>query len=129
MTEPAVDDLERRLEKAGRRLVKALSRGDERQLAEAKGLYARLKGELAAETHRVAREAARAAGAQQAASVPVSGRRGLVQWSRGRFGLSPGAYERDRLPPEPEKPQVPYGGHLSPWRRSGSPASEQIYRP
>ncbi len=129
MSERGSQELEAELKVFRRGMAKALRAGNDAQLQELAATYARLKDAHAAAVVEERMARVRAARAAQGAQRPVPVRRGLVAWSRGRFGRSPGAYERDRLPPEPEKPQIPYGGHLSPWRRSGSPSSEVIWKP
>lgn len=112
-------DVEGELKMLRKAMRKALKGGD-------MAAYGRLKGEHVTLVHQEQRRAQRAARDARRVLEPVPVER--ERW-RLPFTRSPGAYERDRLPPPPEKPQVPNGGHLSPWRRSGSPASEQIWRP
>jgi hypothetical protein len=113
---PEVEAELKALRKAMRR---ALKRGD-------MAAYGRAKGEHVTRVHEAQRRAQRAAREALRAPVPapvVSGR-----W-RLPFRRSPLAYERDRQPPAPVAPQPPATGHLSPWRRGGSAAGEQIWRP
>lgn len=118
-----LEELEKQLEKTRGRLVRALRRKDEGRLAELAPLYGRLKGEFVSETHRVAREAARA----RRAVVEAQERPAREVWKLP-FRRSSGAVERDRLPAAPAGPQVPVGG-LRPWRGGYHPAAEVIWRP
>jgi hypothetical protein len=121
---------EQQLAALRRKMGRALRRKDGARVRALAVEYEALKGEhvrLALEEHKARVRAARA---QREAQQQGPARRGRVPWSRGRHGRSPAAVERDRwAKPEPEAPQLPRGGHLSPWRRGGSAAGEQIWRP
>lgn len=125
MSEAGPQEREEQLAVLRRRMGRALRRGDDARLRALAVVYEAAKAahaESSLEEHKAAVRAARA----QQEQVPE--RRGRVPWSRARFGRSPGAVERDRQPRLPEPLQPPASGHLSPWRRSGHPGSEVIWR-
>jgi hypothetical protein len=109
-------EVEAELRSLRKRMRRALKAGD-------MALYASLKAEHVTRVHVEQRRVQRAARALREALEPARPERWKLP-----FRWSPGAVERDRRPPEPEKPMVPAGGHLSPWRRSGHPGSEVIWR-
>lgn len=112
-------DVEAELKSMRKSMRRALKAGD-------MAAYGRVKAEHVTRVHQEQQRARRAARDARRVLEPVPVER--ERW-RLPFTRSPGAYERDRLPPPPPKPQVPYGGHLSPWRRGGSPVSEVLWRP
>lgn len=123
-SEPGPEQREERLAVLWKRVQRAARRGNQVRFRALSAEYEALKAEHVTASHveqirerRAARDAARA----QEPAAPE-------RW-RLPFRKSPGAIERDRQPPEPEQPMVPPGGHLRPWRRSGSPMSERIWRP
>jgi hypothetical protein len=119
--------LEKELETFRKGMAKALRQGNDGQLQELAATYGRLKAQHASAVQRERVEAARAVRARQEAQEEPS-RPGRVPWSRWRHGRSPGAYERDRQPAPVEAPQIPAGGHLSPWRRRGATGSTVVWR-
>jgi hypothetical protein len=114
-------EVEAELKALRKAMRKALRAGD-------MAAYGRAKGEHVTRVHEAQRRAQRAAREALRAPVPEPVRSESGRW-RLPFRRSPLAYERDRQPPAPVAPQLPRGGHLSPWRRGGSPASEVIWRP
>lgn len=124
VSEPGPEEREQQLAVLRRRVRRAARRGDEARFRALSAEYEALKEAHVQANLEEYKARIRAARAQREAQQPVrSGR-----W-RLPFRKSPGALERDRLPPPPVAPQLPPGGHLSPWRRRGSPLSQQVWRP
>lgn len=118
MSEPGPQEREEQLAVLRRRMGRALRRGDDARLRALAVVYEAAKRghmEQAEDEHKARVRASRA---QQQPVVPES-------W-RLPFRKSPGALKRDRQ--RAGVPQLPPGGHLSPWRRSGSAMSETIWR-
>lgn len=106
-----------------KQMSRALRRGEQGEFDRLRASYDRLKDEHVMASHREMKSAMRA---QRAQVAPVASRR----WRLPRgFGTSPLARERAMQPFVPEALQVPARGHLSPWRRGGSPMAERVWRP
>ena len=120
----ASDGVDEQLATLRKQIGKALRRGDQVELGKLRDLYARLKREGMEQAERDHMARVRASRVARQAPQPASSGRWRLP---AGFGRSPLAVERDRRPPEPEPEQIPHGGHVSPWRRGGSPASEVIW--
>jgi hypothetical protein len=115
-----------RLERMRKAMAKLSREGREREFAAVAEAYAVLKREQMEAAEREHMERARARRAVRKAVRPVEE---PERWRRPRgFGTSPLAAQRAREGRPVVAPQVPAGGHLSPWR-GGSPMEERIWRP
>lgn len=123
------DETEKRLAKMRRALAKLRREGREREFGAVASAYAALKAEQMARAEEEGRAAARARAEARRARV-VRGRpvpSGV--WRLPRGFASPLAAQRARGIGVPrEEPSHP-GYGLRPWRRSGGPMSEVIWRP
>lgn len=123
------DETDARLAKMRRALAKLRREGREREFGVVASAYGALKAEQMARAEEEGRAAARARAEARRAQV-VRGRpvpSGV--WRLPRGFSSPLAAERARSGWRPrEEPSHP-GYGLNPWRRSGGPMSERIWRP
>lgn len=126
MTEQtAAEAREAELAKVFRRMGRAARRGDMARFEELKAQHDRLKAAHVARSHEEQREEARA---RRVAVRAAEAQEEPVRWRLPVGFSSPLAEQRARQARPAPVPQVPTGGHLSPWR-GGSLASERIWRP
>lgn len=126
-SEPAAVEREEQLAVLRKRMAKAMRRGEAGRYGELRAEHDRLKQahmDASLEEHKAVVRARRAAERAQVAQEASRG------WRLPRgFGVSPLAAQRAREGRPVEAAQVPAGGHLSPWRRSGGPMTERIWWP
>ncbi|WP_159053356.1 hypothetical protein [Streptomyces regalis] len=124
----AGDEVDVRLGKLRKAMVRMRRAGRQAEFAALADAYATLKREQMEAAEREHIERARARRAVREAVRPVE-RPGRWRLPRG-FGVSPLAAERAREGRSEGGPQVPYGGHLSPWMTGRwSPMQTRIWRP
>jgi hypothetical protein len=124
---PGPEEREEQLNALWKRMGKAVRRGDTARYEKLRAEHDRLKAEHIALSHAEMKAAMRARRAAERAQR-VQERPERWRLPAG-FGTSPLAQQRAREG-RPEVPVIPVGRRaLSPWRRSWSPMSEQIWRP
>jgi hypothetical protein len=119
---PGPAEREVELEKLWKRMGKAARRGNLVRFEELSAEHDRAKAEHVRLSHEEQREEGRA----RRAAGAVLERPAAARW-RLPFRKSPLAQERAAQ--AAAVPVVPASGHLSPWRRGWSPASEVLWRP